>query len=289
MKIAYLIQAHNNYLHLQKLINALNEPDSFFYIHIDKKSLIPSLKGDNIIFINQRENVYWSGFSQVKATLNLLRAAVINQHDYYAFISGTDYPIKPNTYLSNLLEKGGEYIRIAKGTNSTNPISRYKYFYFTDFYNRRNRQSRKTKFYLWLQQTLRKLKISKPIPFELYVGSSWFVLSYACVNHILEEIRVQKKYIRFYKSAFCPDESFFQTIIGNSKFYHQVKGYLTYTDWSVDPGPAIISENHLPILRREHDKFFARKFDDNSAEIVDLIDRELRLNKKKTYNESFHT
>lgn len=277
MKIAYLIAAHNNFLHLKRLINALNEQNVTFYIHVDKKVQLPEIKGDNIIFINKRINVHWSGFSQVKATINLLERAIWDSNDYFVLLSGTDYPIKDNSYLFNKLNEGGEYIHILPmGTDPYAPISRYKYYYFTDYFNRRDKENRTTRFFLWLQKQIRKFGITKRIPFTLYTGASWFILSRSCVVHILNEIKVNTKYIQFFKFGFCPDESFFQTIIGNSEFYKNVKGYLTYADWSVNPGPAIISKKHLEILKNEKEKFFARKFNDNSAQLVELIDETLR-------------
>lgn len=277
MKIAYLIAAHGNYLHLERLIKALNEGDCMFYIHIDKQSPLPDIKGENVIFLRGRVKVKWSGFSLVQVAINLLRRAFKDGCDYYALISGADYPIKHNSYLRELLQQSGEYIHIQKiGTDPYAPLSRYKYYYFTDFYNRRNKNSIKTKFFLALQNNLRKLKIKKQIPFQLYTGAQWFVLSKQCVEYILNEIKRNNKYKRFFLFSFCSDESFFQTIIGNSEFGNKVKGNLTYTDWSVNPGPAMIGKPHLPVLKACADKFFARKFDDNSVEITDAIDSELR-------------
>ncbi|HRH51328.1 MAG TPA: beta-1,6-N-acetylglucosaminyltransferase [Panacibacter sp.] len=276
LKIAYLVQAHDNYEHLQKLIYALDEPYSEFYIHIDKKSAMPSFKAANIFFISERQNIHWGGFSQVRATLLLLQTAVKSNCDYYAFISGADYPVKSNSFLHNLLKNGGEYIHIEEGVNTYNPLSRYKYYYFTDRYNRRDKKSLKAIIFLKAEKLLRSLRFKKKIAFNIFVGAQWFVLSKACVDYILTQVETDKRYIQFFKSAFCPDESFFQTIIGNSPFYQQVRGYLTYTDWSVDPGPALINENHLSVLKQLNDKFFARKFNDQSADIIDKIDKELR-------------
>jgi len=285
LKIAYLIAAHNNYEHLKRLVSALNEGECRFYIHIDKKFSLPDLKGDNIIYLKERVNVHWSGFSIVRLTLQLLQRAISDENDYYAFISGSDYPIHPNEFLFEKLNEGGEYITIKEGCDTYNPLSRYKYYYFTDFYNRRDKGKLKTKFFLWLQKKLRDLKVRKKIPFQLYTGTQWFVLSKACVQYILQQVKEDKKYVRFFRTAFCSDEGFFQTIIGNSPFYYQTKNNLTYADWSVDPGPAIINQHHIPILKNFTDKFFARKFNDASADIVQIIDMELRSKLKHTIRE----
>jgi len=276
LKIAYLIVAHNNYEHLKRLITALDEHACRFYIHIDKKSPLPHLKADNIIFLQDRVNVHWSGFSMVRVTLNLLHRAIADENDYFVLISGADYPIQPNSYLYEKLKEGGEYITIKKGCDEYNPLSRYKYYYFTDHYNRRNKSKLTTRFFLWFQKMLRKLQIKKKIPFQLYTGTQWFILSQACVKYILEEAEGNKNYVRFFKTAFCSDEGFFQTIIGNSEFYHQTKDNLTYADWSVDPGPAIITEQHIDILKNVKEKFFARKFNDDSFTIIERIEKELR-------------
>ena len=259
-------------------MDALQQENCFFYIHIDKKFPLPVLHGDNILILNDRVDVHWGGFSQVEATLLLMQEAIKMPFDYAAFISGKDYPVKPNEWLQKKLETGGEYIHMNKmGTDPYAPLSRYKFYYYTDHYDRRNKRSIKTRFFLWFQKTLRRLKISKPIPFQLYTGASWFVLSAACIKFILHEVYTKPGIIDFFKSGFCPDESFFQTIIGNSAFAQNVKNCLTYADWSVDPGPAIITENHFPVLQKLDDYFFARKFDDNSKNIVAIIDEKLRI------------
>lgn len=276
MRVAYLIQAHDNYKHLQRLIDALNDGNCAFYIHIDKKAAIPELKGNNIFFIQNRVNVHWAGFSQVKASLYLMQTAVKKSYDYYALISGADYPIKPIAYLYKLLETGGEYIDITKGYNRYAPKSRYSFYYFTDYYNRRNKKLTGTKIFMQLQQMLRKLRVRKAIPFQIYFGASWFVLSNTCIQYILDVVEKNKKLSSFFKFALSPDEAFFQTIIGNSHFLKHTKHLLTYTDWGVDPGPAIISKEHVALLKKEPYKFFARKFSDASTPVIELIEKEIR-------------
>jgi len=262
---------------LQKLVNALNQDNVLFYIHIDKKSSLPQIQGKNIHILKNRVDVHWGGFSQVEATLLLLEEALKNGFDYAAFISGKDYPVKPNEWLNQTLSKGGEFIQMNKmGTDPFAPLSRYKYYYFTDHYQRRNKKSIKTKIFLQLQKKLRQLKIAKRIPFQLYTGACWFVLSHDCINYILQQVYTNSKLMKFFRSGFCPDEGFFQTIIGNSPFAGKVKPCMTYADWSVDPGPAMFTELHFPVIASMDAIFFARKFDDNSGKLLSQIDEKLR-------------
>ena len=67
MKIAYLILAHKNPRHLQRLINALQYDNTAFFIHVDAKvnnldefKLFKSF--DNVYFIKRRVDVQWGAF-----------------------------------------------------------------------------------------------------------------------------------------------------------------------------------------------------------------------------------
>ena len=79
VKIAYLVLAHQDPIHLERLINAINYKARIF-IHLDKKTKIDRylhIAGINSVsFIVEREKVYWGGISQVKAILNLIKAAL---------------------------------------------------------------------------------------------------------------------------------------------------------------------------------------------------------------------
>ncbi|WP_066834343.1 beta-1,6-N-acetylglucosaminyltransferase [Rufibacter ruber] len=285
MNVAFLILAHNNYNHLRKLISSLQGAESKFYVHIDKKSTLPREQFEsNVYLLEDREAVYWYGYSTVRATIKLLKKAVEDTaNDYFLLLSGVDYPIRPRAELFSLLQEGGEFINILKGSQPNKPLSRFEYYYF-DGFDRRS-TSFKTKVFILAEKALQKLKLKKKIPFQIFVGSQWFALSRSCVEFILKEVAENPSYEAFFKNSLVPDESFFQTIIGNSKFFAQTKANLTYTDWSTKPAPAIITEKHVEffklnrILEGVYGKsspFFARKFDDDSSELVKRIDSELR-------------
>jgi hypothetical protein len=80
-----------------------------------------------------------------------------------------------------------------------------------------------------------------------------------------------------------PDETFFHTIIGNSKFYNNSICNFLYEDWSKGDVPAFLSMEHIKILTQNEYKtpygisqiIFARKFSDNSTEIINYIDKYL--------------
>ena len=279
MKICYLILAHNNFWHLDRLIDALDDTDSTFYIHIDKKAgqdYIP--KKSNATIIPTSIDINWGGFSMVEATLALLEFGLqqSSDADYYILLSGVDYPIRSKAFLHKLLEKRKEYIDIAPLPVPYKPAERYEYYYFD--YNRRNLKHYNPKFLI--EVLLKKLKIKRKAPFKIYAGSQWFALTHECVKYILNTVKDDRRYLDFFRHTLVPDEAFFQTIIGNSSFLDKAAANLTYTDWAVSNPPAAIEQRHVDLLETHiefNDEFghrfpyFARKFNDDSETIIERI------------------
>ena len=121
-----------------------------------------------------------------------------------------------------------------------------------------------------------------------YAGSTWWALSADACRHILSFVDSRTDVVRFFENLYMPDESFFQTIIGNSEFATQVRRNLTFTDWSrPTEAPAIIDMDHLnAFVKMEHiigddaycrgELLFDRKFPDDSLELTRFIDSHLR-------------
>lgn len=280
MKVCYLILAHNNYKHLDRLIDALQDSDKRFYIHTDKKALsVYTPRYENVKVIPEHIDVNWGGFTMIEATLALMKSAITQSPDadYYILISGADYPIRPKSFLDNLLRKGKEYIDLAPVPAPYKPIERYQYYYFD--YARRNLKLYNPKFLT--EVLLKKLHVKRNFPFKLYAGTQWFALTRACVQYILKVVDEDKRFVRFFKHTLVPDEAFFQTIIGNSSFINNVASSLTYTDWEVAVPPATIENSHVDFLKTHIEfndeygqrfPYFARKFNDGSSPILDRIE-----------------
>jgi hypothetical protein len=283
MKIGYLILAHNNFRHLERLIDALDDAHSAFYIHIDKKARQDyKPRKPNVSVIPAKFDINWGGFTMVEATLALLEYGVEHSPDagYYILISGVDYPVRPKTFLYSQLEKKKEYIDISPLPVPYKPAERYEYYYFD--YNRRNPKLYNPKFLL--EVLLKKLKIKRKAPFRVYAGSQWFALTAGCVQYILKTVNEDTGYVDFFCHTLVPDEAFFQTIIGNSPFREETMANLTYTDWEAPSPPAVIEKRHVDFLRTHMEfndeygqrfPYFARKFDDGSDEIIAKIQSEL--------------
>lgn len=293
MKIAYLILAHNNPLHLNRLISALKTEHSDIFLHVDKKStgFISLPDESNVMLIKNTVAVHWGGFSVTQAILNLLQeASAIGKYDYFILISGADYPVKSNANIFRFLQQhqGEEFINLCKMPEMNKTFDRVEYFYFD--YQRGLGISSLSKRVIneLLRLPLFKRKYPEPYShFTLYGGSTWFVLSKKCIDYILQFISNNPKFVDFYKNTLNADEMFFQTIIGNSPFKQNVVNALTYNDWQKGSAhPAAITLHHLPMLSQETlptpygngkmTPLFARKFSDDSGHITTEIDNLFR-------------
>ena len=96
MKIAHLILAHSKPQQLSRLIASLIHENAYFFIHIDKKTLIDDFlflkKIKNLHFIEKRVKVYWGEYSIVQATINSFEE-ILNtgiEFGYVNLLSGQD-------------------------------------------------------------------------------------------------------------------------------------------------------------------------------------------------------
>lgn len=118
MKIAYIITAYQDHKQLNRLVCSL-DPDSDFFIHIDKKvNIKPFIEeldlNKNVFFTKRRFFINWGSFAQVLAIKELLRSIFEGGklYDRVVCLSGMDYPIRSNRMISNefSLNKSKQYI-----------------------------------------------------------------------------------------------------------------------------------------------------------------------------------
>ncbi|WP_181008490.1 beta-1,6-N-acetylglucosaminyltransferase [Sphingomonas montanisoli] len=292
---AYLIAAHADPVQLGRLIAALRHDGARFFIHIDRKSDIAPFRervsGADIVYIDDRVDVRWGGWSQVAATLALIRAArqAYPLADYLTFMSGTHFPIRSNAdRLAYVHGSGRELINIV-GVPSTElgkPMTRFTRFFFEGAY-RNPTLLKKVRGLLF--RAIGKLPLRNPAAHlggrKLYAGSSWWTLSAEAIG-LIEAAQSDSRLTGFFRHTMCPDEAYFQTILGNSPLLDRCVRTDVYTDWS-DPveKPCHLKERHLPLLLdpafRLSDGYgdgpahYARKLASSNVDIVDAIEHHL--------------
>lgn len=289
MKIAYLVVAHRNPVLLGREFRALASDDADFFIHIDKKSDILEFTkevGGIAHFLENRRPVYWAGFSIVHAVLDLIDAALNGpqKYDYFVLLGGSEYPLRSKAYIHEFLERhaGTEFIDMVKLPNlaAGKPISHITKFcvepstpllsFAAKIMSRAGFLSRDYRKYL---QGL-----------EPFGGEMWWALTRGACEYIREFTRTQSKVVRFFYNVQVPDETFIQTVLGNSHFAKRVRRNLLFRDWSGGGShPSLINDGHLAGFEAAKeivlsDAFgsgevlFARKFSDQTLPLIDRIE-----------------
>lgn len=295
MKIAYLILAHNTPNHIKRLCKSLSSDSSHFFIHLDKKANekeFVAIQESNVTFVNDRIPVFWGDFSQVDAILTLLKKAFFNdtKFDRFVLLSGSDFPLRTAAYIESFFHNNrlNEYINLVEmpADEFGKPISRLTTYRLRSADGKYINGIKKILMYSGVLPRKRDYKkyMTNLVP---YGGSTWWGLTHEAVGYILNFTNERPDIVNFFKNTVCPDESFFQTILGNSSLKLRIKGNLTYTDWSAGgPSPANISEKHLSIFTSKlpfstddvfgcREILFARKFTDDSARLVSTLESQI--------------
>jgi hypothetical protein len=296
VRICFLILAHNNVQHFERLLSALTAEDSGIFVHIDKRA--DSRPFAEIVlryggaFAENRVQINWGGWSMVQATLNLMQCAAKSgqKFDYFCLISGSDFPLRPLPTLLSFFatDPRVDYINSVPmpSAEANKPISRVSKFHF-EVASSRGRfqihQRAKAKFNSLIQASPICRDYEKALQVRPHAGSQWWALTETSVRYILNFAEKDPAFVRFFRNTYIPDEAFFQTVLATASRSSTRKRNLTYTDWSRPnpPYPAILDLDHIEFLIQSRSifedsygrgpVFFARKFPNDSKELVDRV------------------
>jgi hypothetical protein len=284
-RLAFFILCHKAPQQVVRLIERLRDAGAVFVIHVDRRAApevyntlnaISERLPNQIFLCKQRHRCYWGRFGIVAAMLSCIREAVVRglAFDRAFLLSGQDYPIKPPDHIRCFLDqhRGLEFIetfaadeanRWTEAEGAHNALNRVLYWTFS--FRSRHIQIK------WRRRF--------PLGFRPHGGSMWWCLTRECVDYIDRFVQQNPAYLRYFKTVFIPDESFFQSIVSNSPFKDRiVSDDLRYADWD-NPNPSYPRTLETTDFDRlvASSKLFARKFDDRSLDLLDLIDRRISL------------
>lgn len=277
MKHAFLITAYKSPEQLAELVNQLCCAEFNFYIHLDKKSNLKeeSVKSlikqeGNVVFLKNSIDVYWGGFSHLKAFYLLLKKAHENkENSYFHVLSGQCFPIKSNDFILDFFEKnnGKEYIDaqfIDESKWTGGSMNRIQLYHLNDYCNIRADFWKTFNGRFLKVQRIIGIKRKPPTIFEKYYGgSTWWSITRNAVDYILRFVVSNKKVFNRFKHTHCSEELFFQTVLMNSSFKSNiVHDDLRYVDWEYRNGsvPANLDETDFEKLVSSP-KLFARKME----------------------------
>ena len=219
MKIAYLMQIRDNILQAAHIITALaSYEDDVFIASYDLDASRPLTKefknNPHVFFINENYEFMEGSLSIPRVWLLLLTKAVDNDK-YDAYINVNEYtlPIISREKLEEQLLKKPDYDFIQYTSEDQMPEIRKKYQKFhigpgdpryikePKFRKRMNQISN----FLYLIHIRRKT-----IPFKLFYGPCWFILSHATATKLTTNIAECSNYFNL---AIFSQEVYFQSAI----------------------------------------------------------------------------
>ena len=277
MRHAYLIMAHNEFVHLQQLIDALDDERNDIYVHIDSKvKQLPKLysKKASLYVLENRVDVRWGHVSQIKAEYTLLNAAYQNgKYDYYHIISGAHYPLvsldEIDRYFSTTfpasvlmpMDVSEDEIKMRIG---------YRNFFMRNLVSH-NKFIFKWHHILWRAALYpqKKLDISRDISFTDGKASQWCSLTHNAVKAILDKEKVLTK--RF-KRTFCSDEFFIPAALKSTSLPIVYTDKLTYLSFYYGNAAKLTEKDYETIKASRC--LFGRKFTSESLSLIKRIDSE---------------
>jgi core-2/I-Branching enzyme len=295
MKIAYLMLLHKDPVLFKRTVPILSSENCEFFVHIDRKSDIRQfsvINGYNIRFCEPRLPVYWSEFSQIEATMLLIQQALdcAVHYDYFVFLQGSTFPLRSGEYIESFLQENREwqFMNLVKMPAPGYPLSKINVLRYTS-----DKPVRRFAMRALAKLGLAERDYRRYLPkLDPYAGHACWAMSRDACQYVLEFAFSNPHVEAYFRDTFVPEESFFQTILGNSPFARRIRKLFVYADWPT-PGahPAMLDDKHLRFFEA-HEKvwiddewgsgemLFARKFSDDDLHLVERTEEMIR---KKDY------
>ncbi|KIC24786.1 MULTISPECIES: DUF5928 domain-containing protein [unclassified Leisingera] len=283
-KIAYILLCHKDPEAIIQQAERLTAAGDCMAIHFDGRAapedyqLIRSELADNpnVTFAKKRIKCGWGEWSLVEATLHALRSAVeeFPRATHFYMLSGDCMAVKTAEYAHQFLDAHDkDFIEsfdffesdwIKTGMKEERLI--YRHFF--------NERKHKQLFY-WSHGLQKRLGLQREIPADIQVqiGSQWWCLRRRTVEWILGFIRKRRDVMRFFRTTWIPDETFFQTLVRHlipeAEIETRTLTFLMFTDYGM---PVNFYNDHYDLLLSQ-DFLFARKISPEAKELKSRLGR----------------
>ena len=283
-KIAFILLCHKDPEAIVQQAEQLTAVGDYMAIHFDASApkeafaYIQEHLGDNpnVAFAKKRIKCGWGEWSLVQATLHAVEAAVeeFPRATHFYMVSGDCMAIKSASHAKALLDaEDCDYIEsfdffesnwIKTGMKEERLIYRHWF----------NERQNKTLFYnsWWFQ---RRLGLERAIPADLQImiGSQWWCLRRRTIEWILEMTRNRPDVMKFFRTTWIPDETFFQTLVRHLVPEPEIRTrtltFLMFTDYGM---PVVFHNDHYDLLLSQN-FLFARKISPEAADLKDRLGR----------------
>ena len=277
-KIAFILLCHKDPEAIIQQAERLTAVGDCMSIHFDasaKKEHFTAIQAalkdnPNVTFSKKRIKCGWGEWSLVQATLYAVEAAeeAFPRATHFYMLSGDCMPIKTAEFAHEFLDNDDvDYVEsfdyfesdwIKTGMKEERLI--YRHFF--------NERTQKWRFYTSynLQQ---KFGLTREIPADLQIqiGSQWWCLRRRTIEAILEFTRRRRDVMRFFRTTWIPDETFFQTLVRHLVPGDEIRSRtLTFLMFS-DYGMPVTFYNDSYDLLLSQDFMFARKISPEALEL----------------------
>lgn len=267
--IAYLLLCHTAPERVVAQARALVAAGDAVAIHADARmpqadfARIKSALGDEArVVLAPRRRCAWGGWSLVGATLDALRAALaaFPEASHFYLISGDCLPIKPAAQIrAQLADQPRDHIETVDFFRSDwiKVGLREERLTYRHLFNER---THKRLFYASLE-VQKRLGLARPLPagLDIRIGSQWWCLRRSTAEAILALLARRRDILRFFRTTWIPDETFFQTLVHHLVPSSEITGrpptFLAFTDY----GLPVVFTNDQAALLLSQPEFFARK------------------------------
>jgi hypothetical protein len=277
-RVAFILLCHKDIDGIIRQAEGLTATGDFVAIHLDRRApvaeydrLRAALSGNpNVAFAGKRIKCGWGAWSLVAATLEALETAWTRfpGATHFYMLSGDCMAIKSAEYAHRLLDReNADYIEAFDFFNSDwirTGIKAERLIYRHWF----NEREQKKLFYasMNLQEKL-GLRRDPPADLQIMIGSQWWCLRRSTIAKLRDFLRARRDVIRFFRTTWIPDETFFQTIVKHlipeSELRLRTLTFLIFSDYGM---PVTFHDDHYDFLLAQ-DYLFARKI---SVEALDL-------------------
>jgi len=281
-QIAYILLCHKDPEGIIAQALRLTATGDCIAIHFDARAnpadyarIRDALAGNpRVAFARRRVKCGWGEWSLVAATLEAIKAAVtaFPGATHFYMLSGDCMPIKTAEHVHARLERDEvDYIEsfdfftsgwIKTGIKEERLIYRHWF----------NERQRKKLFYASMNLQ-KKLGLARKVPEDLRmrIGSQWWCLRRRTVEAVLAFIARRRDVLRFFRTTWIPDETFFQTIVAHLVPEREIRSrtltFLMFTDYGM---PATFYDDHHDLLLSQ-DFLFARKISPDAKALKEQL------------------
>lgn len=283
-KIAYILLCHKDPDAVIQQARRLTAAGDYMAIHFDASASTEAYQrirhamvdNPNVVFAKRRIRCGWGEWSLVQATLYAVETAVeaFPKATHFYMVSGDCMAIKTAEYAHEYLgARDCDFIEshdffesdwIKTGMKAERLIYRHWF----------NERTQKRRFY-WSYHAQRRLGLQRQVPADIQVmiGSQWWCLRRRTIEAILEMTRKRRDVIRFFRTTWIPDETFFQTLVRHlvpeAEIESRTLTFLMFSDYGM---PVTFYNDHFDLLLSQ-DFLFARKISPHAKELKARLGR----------------